>query len=274
MKIFNKVFNVGLAIAILILLSKDLSAISGLLYVGAVHMVILAIVARKSNPNLMPGLVEGLHKAGFLHTLMALAGALIVTAHLLGPGYKGGDLGQVLLPMGAALIPHVLGVWFGQILGSGHFEGLPALEESVFKKLCEDADAARDVIRGLFQEREQALREQIASLQIQRKLLEDIQQRSSAVLEQGVSEFRKLSEAARRISLEIGTSLQSLDTLLKTVTASGASARSNVDGCGREVKECSTALQDALKVIRDTHKLHDAISDLLTQKLFRSGVEV
>jgi hypothetical protein len=218
--------------------------------------------------------VEGLHKAGFLHTLMALAAALVVSAHLLRPGNKAADLSQVLLPMGAALIPHVLGVWFGHLLSSRYFQADPALEENAFKKLTDDADAARGVIQGLYQERERALRHQIAFLQLQGKLLEDIHQRSTSAIEQGASEFSRIGDAARRNSAEIATSLDSLGGLLKSITATAVNARVNVDSCGKEVQQCTTALQDAVKVIGDTHKLHDAISDLLSKKLFRKAAEV
>jgi hypothetical protein len=274
MKPFNVVFAIGLAIAALILFSQDVDAIQLLFPLGTLHVLILAILAWGSNPKLTAGLVEGLHKAGFLHTLMALAAALVVSAHFLRPGNKTADLSQVLLPMGAALIPHVLGVWLGHHLSSRQFEADPALEENVFKKLTDDADAARDVIRGLYQERERALRHQIAFLQLQGKLLEDIHQRSTNAIEQGASEFSKVGDAARRNSGEIAKSLESLDGLLKSITATAVNARTNVDACRKEVEECTTELQDAVKVIRDTHKLHDAISDLLSQKLFRKAVEV
>ena len=274
MKRFNIVFAIGLGTAALILLSQDVDAIQFLFPLGAFHVTVLGILAWRSNPKHTQSLVEGLHKAGFLHTLMALAAALVVSAHLLGPGSKSADLSQVLLPMGAALIPHVLGVWSGHLLGSRHFETQPGLEESVFKKLTDDADAARDVIRGLFQERERALRHQIAFLQLQSKLLEDIHQRSTKAIEQQTSEFQKLGDAARRNSAEMATSMESLDTLLKSITATGAKARTNVDACRKEVQECTTELQEAVKVIRDAHKLHDAISDLLSQKLFRKAAEV
>ena len=133
MKRFNVVFAIGVGIAALILFSQDVDAIQLLFPLGTLHVLILAILAWHSNPKLTAGLVEGLHKAGFLHTLMALAAALVVSAQILRPGNKAADLSQILLPMGAALIPHVLGVCFGHFLNSRHSEAQPALEESVFK---------------------------------------------------------------------------------------------------------------------------------------------
>ena len=269
MKIFNMVFNVGLGIAAAILLSRNTGLIQFLLYIGITHLLILISIAWKSQGLLAPAMVEGLHKAGFLHTLMALAAALVVSARLFGAvKFTPADLSQVLLPMGAALVPHVLGVWGGQLVGSRYFEAAPAIEESIFKKLAEDADAAREGIRQLFGERERALREQIAALQLQQRLLDEMHERSVKTLDQASTNLSTLAGAVQRISSELGSSLATLAATIKSVVSSAGQAATDINDCSTQVRECAGGLREATKVVQDVHKLHDAISQLLNEKLF------
>ena len=275
MKTFNQLFNLGLGLAALILLSQNQELIQYLLYVGITHMLVIGAIAWKSPAPLAPAMVEGLHKAGFLHTLMALAAALIVSAQLFASqNFAASSLGRVLLPMGAALIPHVLGVWSGQVVGSRYFEAAPAIEESIFKKLAEDAEAARDGIRALFKEREQSLREQIASLQLQKRLLDEMYERNTKTFEQAFANLRHMAETAQRASLEIGSSLTVLGMTVKDIAASATKAKKDIDECATQARQSAAALGEAIAVVKDVHKLHDAISRLLQEKLFSSEARI
>jgi soluble cytochrome b562 len=97
-----------------------------LLWVGIPHMVLLYLVGRSLPVTEIA--VQTLHKAGFLHTLIGLGAAVTAVAQEWG---KSGQAGLILAPIGAALVPHILGVWFGhQIeMKNSDFDADALLEE-------------------------------------------------------------------------------------------------------------------------------------------------
>jgi methyl-accepting chemotaxis protein len=173
--------------------------------------------------------------------------------------------------MGAALIPHVLGVWSGQVLSSASFEAAPAIQETLFKTLAEDANTAREIIQRLFTDRERALREQIGSLQVQKRLLDDIHERNAKTAEQTLNTLTGLATSIRTAASQLSSSLEGLSTTVRAVSVSADEARTRIHSCADQVRECTGGIKEATDVVRDVAKLHDALSDLLKEKLFRAS---
>ena len=131
------------------------------------HVALLSLQGFRLGRHYARLAAETLYTVGFLHTLMALGLTVVLSGTLLADqqSFTLQTLGLVLFPMGSALVPHAVGVWMGHELASRHQDVIEAVEESVFKRLTEDADAARDVIQELYQRRERLLRQQTDSLQ-------------------------------------------------------------------------------------------------------------
>jgi len=119
-----------------------------LLWLGAMHIFFLFIVGYRlpvPQDNLA---VQTLHKAGFLHTLMGLGAAVVAVAQAWGK--TTGTVttaAPVLIPMATALIPHILGVWFGHSIEMKHSGG--ASMEDLRRKTEETMQATMRLLNDL-----------------------------------------------------------------------------------------------------------------------------
>jgi hypothetical protein len=139
-------FHLGLLPSVLILLYGSQQPMRHLLWLGILHMLILYAVGRKlpvPQDNLA---VPTLHKAGFLHTLMGLGAAVMAVAQAWGkPAGMASSAGLVLVPLASALVPHILGVWFGHTIEIKRLKVAASLED-LHTKVAEKAQAALKVI--------------------------------------------------------------------------------------------------------------------------------
>jgi hypothetical protein len=136
----NIVFSGGLLVSVAVLLNGDAAALERLLPLGIVHVSVLAAVGWKTRVPHDQHVVTTLHRAGFLHTLIGLGAAVMSVARLAGQsGALVADTGLALAPLGAALVPHVLGVWLAHIFEMSRMT--PATPATVDRKLTESVEA-------------------------------------------------------------------------------------------------------------------------------------
>ena len=137
-------FHLGLIPCVLILSYGSPKPMQHLLWMGVLHMGVLYFVGRKlpvPQDNLA---VQTLHRAGFLHTLMGLGAAVMAVAQAwANPNGMAGSASQVLVPLASALVPHILGVWFGHTIEIKHTD---ATLEDLHRKVAQQSEAAIKVI--------------------------------------------------------------------------------------------------------------------------------
>jgi hypothetical protein len=111
---FLVVFHAGLIIAVALVIRGDPRVMRYLFWLGSAHVVVLFSLGFRLEAPRDRLVVQTLHKTGFLHTLMGLAAAVMVLASS-SSGSGAGNLNVSLMaaPMGAALVPHILGLWLG-----------------------------------------------------------------------------------------------------------------------------------------------------------------
>ena len=158
------IFGVGLAVPFLAVLFRAYDFFGYTLWWALGHISLLILLCSRLNPNLSQLAVDTLHKAGFLQTLISLAAAVSQLSRLSEQNAIAASFQSVLAPMAASLLPHVMGVAAGHFISTRYFQVGATIEESIFSRLLEDAEAARDVIRSLYGEREKSLRNQIRML--------------------------------------------------------------------------------------------------------------
>jgi hypothetical protein len=135
-------FHTGLLPGVLILWYGDSAMFRFLLPVGVLHVCVLWTIGRRLKIPLDRQAVSSLHRAGFLHTLLGLGAAVMAVAHAWEQGQIiVAPVTSALSPMGAALIPHVLGVWLGHTIDLKSFGGDDSdvgrkIEESAHSVLC------------------------------------------------------------------------------------------------------------------------------------------
>ena len=111
---FMFAFHAGLAVSVALIVRGDPLAMRHLFWVGSVHVLALFALGFRLSAPRDRLVVQTLHKTGFLHTLMGLAAAVVaVAASSSGNNDASHTTGLVLAPMGAALVPHIMGVWLG-----------------------------------------------------------------------------------------------------------------------------------------------------------------
>lgn len=107
-------FHAGLAVSVALVLRGDPLTMRYLFWIGSVHVLALFLLGFRLPAPRDRLVVQTLHKAGFLHTLMGLAAAVVAVATSAGSADDAASAtGLVLAPMGAALVPHIMGVWLG-----------------------------------------------------------------------------------------------------------------------------------------------------------------
>jgi hypothetical protein len=117
---FSVTFHLGLLFAGLIVVTGRREFVAYLLPLGVLQVGLLYLVGRRIPPPREGFVEESLLKAGFLHTLCGLAGAvnLIAVGNQTGAASAGSAM---LAPIGASLVPHLLGVWFSHAIREKNF---------------------------------------------------------------------------------------------------------------------------------------------------------
>jgi methyl-accepting chemotaxis protein len=204
---------------------------------------------------------------------MALGFAIILSGVLLTglQSFTIKALGPVLFPMGSALLPHVVGVWMGHELASRHQDGIEAIEESVFKRLAEDADATREVIQELYRRREELLKQQTESLKEQTRLFSDIKERLTEAMNLTTRPLEDFVKTTNNMSKDIGRGLGALNKAVEGILTQVQTLKEELQASASGAKTFHTNIQDTSRVIKDLNKLHKAIVELLSSDLFRSS---
>src|SRR5207249_4583913 len=111
----------------------------------------------------------------------------------------------IIAPMGAAVVPHALGVWIGHSFESRRVDALTTIEQSILKKLADDADETRDVLKDLYSKREQLLRDEVTSLQRQGALWKSANADLSSLLQQARIDIGQTLTDAQAQLRQVGT---------------------------------------------------------------------
>jgi len=179
-------------------------------------------------------------------------------------------LGLVLFPMGSALAPHAVGVWMGNELASRHQDVSEAVEESVFKRLAEDADAAREVIRELYRGRESLLREQTESLREQTRLFGEMKEHLTAAMNLATRTLEDFVKTTNSTSKEIGGGMTALSDAVQGARAPVETLRKELQDTVGGARSFHTSILETSKVIKDLNTLHQVIREFLSSDLFSS----
>lgn len=134
------IFSAGLLASVSILIAGDASGLRSLLPLGVVHVLLLAAIGSRVKVPADRHVVSTLHRAGFLHTLIGLGGAVIAVAG----EWRDAEAAMsrtatALAPIGAALVPHVLGVWLAHLVEIRR-SSADGSEDDAERKLGESVD--------------------------------------------------------------------------------------------------------------------------------------
>jgi hypothetical protein len=285
MKAFRAIFHagIGLGVGILItsVLSPWLTAVGDLFraelsvaYLGLSlgHVALLSIQGFRLDHRDARAAAEALYTVGFLHTLMALGLAVVLSGTLLAvqQSFTLQTLGVVLFPMGSALVPHAVGVWMGNELASRHQDVFEAVEASVWKQFTEDAEATRGVIQELHRRREELLRQQIESLREQAYLFGQIKEHLTVAMSLATRTLEDFVETTNDASKQIGGGLTALAGAVDGANHPVQILKKELEVSVGEVKAFHADIRDTSEVIKDLNTLHRAIVELLSSDLFRS----
>jgi hypothetical protein len=283
-KLFKGIFHAGIALGVVVLIVSACSSLlptirpmltaeMSLAYLSLSlgHVALLVWQGFRLDPRYARMAAESLYTVGFLHTLMALGLAVILSGTLLSDQetFKLQTLGLVLYPMGSALVPHAVGVWMGYELASRHQDVIEAVEESVFKRLTEDAEAAREVIQELYRRREELLKEQTASLREQVRLFNGIKEHLTEAMNLATRTLEDFVKTTNSTSKDIGSGMEALAGAVQSIHNRAQTLKEELQASAGEVKTFHTAIKETSEVIRDLNRLHRAIVELLSSDLFR-----
>jgi hypothetical protein len=137
-RVFAAMFHLGLLPSVWVLVRADEQLLGYLLPFGMSHVAGLWIVGRSFTIPLDRMAVQTLHKTGFLHTLLGLGAAVMTAA---GAASTHAGVAALVAPLGAALLPHVTGVWLGHAIEMKRAR-VEAVAEDVGPKIDESAAAA------------------------------------------------------------------------------------------------------------------------------------
>ena len=245
---------------------------------GVGHVLLLGYLGQRLEVGLRPAMANWLYTAGFVHTLIALgtavasAGAGIGSEGALTPA----ALGLLLAPMGVAIVPHAIGVWIGHAFEARQVDAVATIQESVLRRLADDANETRTVLKQLYEQRERALRNEIAALQRQLGLWEEMQSHLSDSLSGAVKQIQGVGTAANRLVTKLDASLQRLTAAFDGLATSTEGAKDAAAGVRKELGEAvgeakvlGTAMRDTTQVVGDLKQLQASIVELLSAELFK-----
>src|SRR6266498_2026630 len=286
MRRVRNVFHVGLALALTMLLvatwglvlNRRLLSVQILLayiVLGVVHVLIMGLLGRGLSAAHRPGVATWLYTAGFVHTLIALGTAIATagTSIAVGGVVSLATLAPILAPMGAAVVPHAVGVWIGHSFESQRTDAMSTVEESVLKEL--------------YASREKLLRAELVSLQSQGKLWQDANVDLARLLQQARSDIGRTLDDARGQLQQVGAAAQTLALDLKEplsrvtkvlerlaldsqkASEASSSLRKAVEGSASDANALQSGLRDTIAVLGDLKKLQSSIVELLEAELFK-----
>lgn len=240
------------------------------------HLLWMTAVVRNLEGPERRGATGWLYTAGFLHTLVALGVTVTFAAVTIRGGVGSSDLlFTALAPMGAAIIPHFVGVAAGQYLETqGAVSG--TRESSFLQQLAVDAGTAQASLRNLYSERELALKAEVEALQQQAVrwnalsvAIEDVLKNLEASATESKETFRQLSKETKSAIASVSqTSVTLVDRLNDTAAAAGRMATA-ANAAANGAAQTSQGFRDAKKVVEDLNALHVAIVELLSNEIFR-----
>lgn len=262
MTLFWVIFFSGLLPSILILLFAH-SLMPWLLSIGIAHIVGLFVVAFRLSSRALPLAIDTLHKAGFLHTLLALGAAVIISGNLIrGGNFDSASLSQVLLPMGAALIPHILGLMGGQ--GLQMRSVAPEQEET--KQLRE--------LRDLHKKRKEVLEQIIGITAVERDLQSDICDKLRAqklTVEQTSTVLLSFQTALQTLLTDTRNALAAVKTATTELTAELTATRNEAEKVRTEMETIAADVKKLTLLFKDTELLHRKILEFLESDLFKKA---
>lgn len=264
---FRAIFFAGLVPSVVILVLNLEALMSALLYAGTLQIALLTVLAFRLERFYVPLAIDTLHKAGFLHSLFAVGAAVVVSGAIIARGAFGAEsLSLVLLPMGAALVPHAIGLTAGHALQMRRYE--PEGEDK----------AELEGLRRLQRRKDVLLRGLVAALEHEEKLHHEIR-----------SELGKQPDLLRALGgtvKEVDAAIQELTANVKrsvsdtTAGVAGAVAglTVNAERLSREIEAASAAAQklrltaeEAATFLRALEKLQHVIVNIFEAEIFRKA---
>jgi hypothetical protein len=292
MRTFKYLFHIGFAAGVLLVglaaaglytpsLRQVIRPSNLLVYDGLVlgHVLSLYIIGRRVAAADVPEAANWLYTAGFMHTLLALGLAVINGGYLLvgAEAITNASLGMIVAPMGAAVIPHFVGVWSGMTLESGRMAHADDL--SFLQKLASDADIAKLRLQQLYDQREQLIVKEMAGLEQVNRLYGSIHTTLAA-------SAKDVGDAAKSVSTQTVTAAKNVtqassiliagfdgitDSLQKTEGVVNR-LKTQLAGSTSDAGELAKSFRSATEVVQDIEKLHRSIVELLSNELFRQSV--
>ena len=237
--LFKSIFHLGLMTPVIILLLRHQGAVKHLLWGGIPHMVLLYLVGRSLPVTEIA--VQTLHKAGFLHTLIGLGAAVTAVAQEWG---KSGQAGLILAPIGAALVPHILGVWFGHQI---------EMKNSDF-----DADALLEELR---KQSEKRVKETL-------ELLNQVQTGFKNLATSLDGAFRECANDAEKITAASNTAVVGIKSASNTAKEGIVSALKEISDNAKGTKEVT---EEISKVANQLKVVEQQIIELLKTSLIKEA---
>lgn len=249
----------------------------GYVVLALLHMVLLSSAVRWTAELARARGVGFLYTAGFVHTLIALGVAIAVGgAELLTTGLiDAHTVGVVLLPMGAAVLPHAIGVWVGQDIEAGLPSSSELMQEGVLGQLRTDADEAQRELQTLYDARRGLLQEEVAALQAQLELWQRMQADVAAWLNAAKGRVEDVARAAGAVEQEVRVKASLLQTTMGNVTAAASGSeqaliqlRQAIESGTAEAAPIRPVLHDLTDTIQKVEKLTTSIIELLESRIF------
>jgi hypothetical protein len=291
MRALRAVFHLGIAAGFVVLLSMaalfqtgtiaQISPVQLLVYdFGAVlHIALLGILARRIPEADRAAVPNLFYTAGFLHTLIALGIAIVLAGALLSrnqsDGFSTTDLARVITPMGAAVVPHALGVWIGSIF-ERQSAAADEAEGRILRALANEGERAQSAFAALYDRRRQVLEDEINAIASQVKLWSTLATSVQSSVQQAESAVGGFSVAlqdsltsARRPAVALEAAVQRLVDRLSEAERNAAQMSRQLASAATSSTQASADFKKASEVVQDLQKLHASIVDLLSHELFR-----
>jgi hypothetical protein len=222
-----------------------------------VHMVVLSTAVRLCSEEWRSRAVGFLYTAGFVHTLLALGVSIAVGgAELLTSGtIDATSIGVVLFPMGAAVLPHAIGVWTGQDIEAtlrpdGH---APPAADGTSRRANDAAEQrlSTERLQGL-----EKLEKEVRALNDQAGVWAQVR----ADIDEVGKTAKRMNDLMNNVTLAATRSDQALEQFRKTIET-GTTALSVVEP---ELTKLGTT-------VKKIDGLIESVIDLLNSRLFQQN---
>ena len=237
-------------------------------YVAAavLHMVGLVAAVRFTVDSHRQHGIGFLYTAGFVHTLIALGVAIGVGgAELLTTGAMDARaIGIVLFPMGAAVLPHAVGVWLGQDIEASLPSPSERVQEGVLGGLKRDAGQARAELQALYDARRATLEREVEALTRQLDLWTDMESKVTAWVRSAEGRLHTVAEAAGAAE----RLLQGVEQAASESTASLRGFKAAIQDGTSQLNGIEPGVKELAERIEQVGQMSGAIVDLLEHRLF------